>query len=232
MRELLRAGREELPSERLGARTMRALGLAAGATAILTAATPASSAAVGAAVVAKWASMGVLVGVVTAGSLVGVERLVVKPAPLAPSATAAVTPPGSALPRAVTMAQPADSPPAPELSAPRLAVPPAQRRAPPASSSLPTVREDPLAREVAALDEARAALRRGELGAARRVLDAYEADPGRGALRAEALYLRIETLVQAGERSAAAEVARQLLRTYPGSAPAARARELVGPEIQ
>jgi TolA-binding protein len=231
MRELLRAGREELPSERLGDRTMRVLGLAAGATAILTVATPASSAAVGAAVVAKWASMGVLVGVVTAGSLVGVERLVVRPVALAPSATAAVTPPGSALPKAVTMAQAADHPPGAESAQPRSALRDAQREAPPASSGLPSVREDSLAREVAALDEARGALRRDDLGAARRALDAYEAEPGRGTLRAEALYLRIETLVRAGEHSAATEVARQLLRDYPGSAPAARARELVGPEI-
>jgi uncharacterized membrane-anchored protein len=88
-----------------------------------------------------------------------------------------------------------------------------------------------LAREVAELDRARAALRAGDVASARRELERYEADPEARVLRAEALYLKMEALLASGERSAASQTARDLLRAYPGSAHAARAEEVAGVPI-
>jgi hypothetical protein len=108
--------------------------------------------------------------------------------------------------------------PAPAAAPPPVAPPPAPLPAPPALT---------LAREVALLDAARAALVAGDAGGALRVLDRYQREMARGALTPEAAVLRIEAQLAQGDRTAAEQGCRQFLRLHTGSAHAAHVRSLL-----
>ena len=85
-----------------------------------------------------------------------------------------------------------------------------------------------LADEVAALDLARRAVAAHDAASALGALDRYALDFPRGFLGQEATVLRIEALVQRGERVAAAELARRFVIAHPTSPMADRARSLGG----
>lgn len=85
-----------------------------------------------------------------------------------------------------------------------------------------------LADEVAALDEARKAMERSSPTGALAALDRYAARFPKGRLTHEATFIRIEALVQSGQREAAKSLADQLLANNPDSPLADRIRQLVG----
>lgn len=152
--------------------------------------------------------------------------------PLAPAAVSVTAPRPTAVKRAPVRARAAlDGPPSAATS--RLApvraaepvAPSPTTPAPPAPP--PQIDARRLAAEVAVLDRARAALRRGDTAAALTALEAHRRAFADGALVAEADAVRIEALVQAGQRAAAAEHARMFLARYPGSPLARRVRSLV-----
>jgi TolA-binding protein len=92
------------------------------------------------------------------------------------------------------------------------------------SSSLAT-----LAGEVARLDRSRAALRRGSAARALRELADYDAEFPNGALRQEAMVLRIEVLVAMGEDDRARILADAFAKTHPKSGYLVKIRELLAP---
>jgi hypothetical protein len=85
-----------------------------------------------------------------------------------------------------------------------------------------------LAHEVELINTARAQLKAGQGHLALSTLDRYAAEAQQGRLQAEALYLRMESLVQMGDPTAAENAARRLLSAYPKGAHAARARAVLG----
>jgi hypothetical protein len=102
---------------------------------------------------------------------------------------------------------------------------------PPATPSLPTS-VDPapggtLAAEIQELDRARQALARGEPHAAIAALDRYGRAHSKGTLQQEALRLRIEALVAAGDRPAARALLDRFRSLYPSSPHAKRMNSLV-----
>ncbi len=82
-----------------------------------------------------------------------------------------------------------------------------------------------LQKEITELDAARHALARGDVS----VLDRYLAEHPRGALREQALWMKISSLQQSGRRAEASAWAKRLLAAYPNGAFAAKARALVTP---
>ncbi|HEX8793712.1 MAG TPA: outer membrane protein assembly factor BamD [Polyangiaceae bacterium] len=136
---------------------------------------------------------------------------VAKPAPLpsiapapvesveaAPMASSSVTPPRAAAPAASVAPGPTES----------------------ATSSVPS--------ELAALQQARAALGAGDPARALSMLDAYGARFPHGAMAQEAVVLRIEALVRAGDRPAAQRAADAYLGANPQSPYVDRIRSLLG----
>lgn len=99
-------------------------------------------------------------------------------------------------------------------SAPRsLAPPPARPVLPPRS----------ITEEVRLLDQARAAVRRGDSKAGLAALDTYRRRYPTGAFRQEADVLRIEAVQLQGDRAHAAELAREFVKQNPASPHASRA---------
>lgn len=119
----------------------------------------------------------------------------------------------SALPQPVT-APPAAPPPA-EPAHP--VAKPAESAAHPAPASLQ--------KEITELDAARHALARGDVS----VLDRYLAEHPRGALREQALWMKISSLRQSGRNAEASALAKRLLAAFPNGAFAAKARALAMP---
>jgi hypothetical protein len=241
-RELLRAGREEVPSARVSERTARAIALGVGATAALSVAAPisgAASAGAGQAVAgallstmaAKWTGIGILVGVTAAGTVGGIGHVLSDRPQATPTVRQSAV---QTAPRAAPRPSPLASVPVEVPSVMASAAPAHAHRSPmlrlpnpPLASSA----ESSLTREVAELDRAREALQRGDPARAMHELGEYEATSRTGVFREDALYLRMEVLASAGNRPAAAQTARDLLRTFPASAHAGRARELAGVPI-
>jgi len=112
-------------------------------------------------------------------------------------------------------------PKASERSSPTLRPP-----APPAVA--PSAPQGTLADELALLDAARRALRRGNARVALSELDRHQAEFPRGLLGQEATLLRIEALVRSGNRPAAEALARQFLARQPNSPHAKRIESLLG----
>jgi hypothetical protein len=83
-----------------------------------------------------------------------------------------------------------------------------------------------LAEEIAILDRARSALATKDGAQALALVDEYERKLGGTRMRAEAALLRIEALVERGERARAAELARRFVKDHAGSPLADRARVL------
>jgi hypothetical protein len=113
------------------------------------------------------------------------------------------------------------------------AMPPGQAAGPVAvnsvagRSNLPRPAAD-LEREVAQLDQARAALAAGQPVQALRELDAYRVQTPRGTLAAESIVLRVQALLALGQRAAAEREASPLLMAAPQSRHAERLRQLLG----
>jgi TolA-binding protein len=84
-----------------------------------------------------------------------------------------------------------------------------------------------LTREVEALKGARSALAHGDVANALHELSAYDRDFPAGALRIEAAALRIEALLDAGQRARAETLASSFLQNYPASPLATRVRALL-----
>lgn len=80
--------------------------------------------------------------------------------------------------------------------------------------------------ETAAVAAIRAALRSGDARRAIQLVDAYEAEFASGVLAEEAMVLRIESLVRAGDRAEAARRARAFLAERPGSPYAPRLQSM------
>lgn len=112
--------------------------------------------------------------------------------------------------------------PTPSRSSAPSQMPRALRRvgAPPAADSL--------AAEVALLDEARAALARGEPTRALRLTERHQREYPAGRLAPEAFILKLTALVRAGEVGRARAISDAWLATHPSGPQADRVREIVG----
>jgi hypothetical protein len=133
------------------------------------------------------------------------------PAPLTRSAPVAAVEEKTASPAiAPALAEPVEVPAVPK-AAPRAVAP-----------------VDSLSAELAALEDARRALRGGDPASSIRKLDAYSRRFPRPKLRTEATVLRIEALAQGGEREAAAKLAETFLSRYADSPYSRRVRSLAG----
>ncbi len=115
---------------------------------------------------------------------------------------------------------PAARPAAPPAADP--ATPPAAPAAPPAAVKAT------LTDEVTSLEQARAAVARGDHATALVLLDRYDAAQSQHALAQEALMLRIEALVALGRKDEAVILARRLLVASSGPAYESRIRTLLG----
>jgi TolA-binding protein len=143
------------------------------------------------------------------------------PAPVADASTS-VTKPHVAVPRA-----PASDTPRLQLehTAPQLA----PTRPPPASARAPRARDQgpDISAELALLDGASRALASGNASIALDVLERYDHEHPRGALRLEAAVLRVEALAASGQTEPATQRASELLRRHPQSPLAPRLRSLI-----
>ncbi len=238
LHSLISAGREEEPEPAALGRTLTAVGVAAALTTVTASASGAagvaSTVALGSAkgaasstllVVVKWLAIGAIAGTVASSAVYGVSGA------LAPSPSVV-----SSMPRLQdTVAAPVNLPRAvtainlPEIPPPPVVVPPPSQvvAAPAASEPAPDLGA-PLAAEVAALDSARQALRSNDAPRTLELLDGYEARFPEARMLPEALYLRLEAFALNGDKSNAEAVARRILRVYPSSPHAARARTVLG----
>jgi hypothetical protein len=234
---LLRAGRDEWPSDDALSRTLAAVGAGAAAVvvvsggAVAAAGASAGTAAKGSAAVisfasvTKWLGIGALGGVVVAG--VAHEVTPRNPATLAPKSTVTAVAPtarGETKERA-----PAPKPEplptvAPEMEPPKSAQKPADVLR---ERGELTPHGAPLAAEVALVDRARAALSSGSAFRALEELRAYETTFPEPRLLPEVLFLRMEAHLAAGNAARARETAEQSIRLFPRSPHAARAREVI-----
>jgi hypothetical protein len=226
---LLRAGAEEEPSRRAvertvaavgaGAATLGIVGAAASAPVVAGAAAASSLGAVGA---VKLLAMGAVAGLASGGALFGVSRVVnerpEKPVPVVAPAETAVAPPLPAPPPPVVTVE------APPVVEPPVSAAPAPRPAPASTEPEGT----PLATEVALVDRAHAALRRGDASEALAILAAYESAFASPRLLPEVFALRMEASERAGDAGAARQWASRLVTRYPRSAQAARAYAVLG----
>lgn len=229
---LLRAGRDEWPSEAALSRTLAAVGAGAAVVAAASGAAGASAAMATAkgsialvsfSSVMKWLGVGALGGVVVAGALHGLAPAPVR-APIA-APTVLVAPLAHA-PHVAEAPQPkrALAPNAPEPP------PEAQKR----SASLPAMPREqddalkvPLAAEVALVDRARASLASGRPTRALEELSGYETAFPEPRLEPEVLFLRMEAHLAAGDTARARETAQESVRLFPKSPHAAKARSVI-----
>jgi len=84
-----------------------------------------------------------------------------------------------------------------------------------------------LAGEVAAIDAARAALRRGDPASVTAILNAYASRFANRHFEPEALYLRMEALGREGDTDGQRSAAARLLAEFPSAPQAARARAVL-----
>jgi hypothetical protein len=225
-RLLLAAGADERPGVESTRRAARALGIVPRAA--LLAAALVTARGVRWMSVATWSSLSLM-------GLVGVTALVGRATPRA--AVVAVAP---ATPRPVSPA-PQAPPSVAVVEAPASARDEAQAPAPAAGahvarrpSAVSTPRADRLRDEADALDAVRELLAKGDAAGALLALDGYQRRFADSALREEALLLRIEALVRAGERATATAAARRFVKAYPSSVHLDRIAALLGglPEPQ
>jgi hypothetical protein len=229
-RALLESAADDRAGAGARAATLAALGLGSAtmlgaSTATVGATTSIAPAAKGAGVwlIVKWLSVvGLGMGAVAAGVYA------VKRAPHAQRAAPAVigsTRPPMAAQEPVLVAPPAIVEPPIE---PAVASAAADAKAAPrgnAARAEPDLRE-----EIAVIDQARAALSRGDPARALSVLSGYSRDYPRGTLGPEATLLKIQAWVALGDRTRARSVGRAFLAAHPKSPLAARVRSLMGDE--
>jgi TolA-binding protein len=242
LRSLLSAAREEQPRDAALENTLAAVGVAAAsASAAGTAATTAAHGALGAAslgstkaaasstllIVVKWLAIGAVVGAVATQTVYGVSGVFAPAARPAQSAVV-VLPVTPATPNAPKVAPPIGElpdvppPPPPVISAPVVVAQPSAAPAEAADTSTP------LAAEVAALDGARQALAAGDAAHALDLLNDYDVRFPAPRMMPEALYLRLQAFTLQRDKSDSEAVARRILRVYPSSPHAARARAVLG----
>lgn len=87
-----------------------------------------------------------------------------------------------------------------------------------------------LAAELAGLDRAKRTLEAGDATAALRLLDAHRVRFREGRLVPEAMALRVQALVAAGQRANAEKLGSEFLKSYPTSPLIARVRKLLATE--
>lgn len=233
---LLRAGRDEWPSDEALSRTLSAVGAGAAVIAVTSGAAAGASAGakggaalIGFGSIVKWLGMGAASGVVVAGIAHGISdptpprvssTAVTSPAP---PAARAITSPGAPRERTHAVATPEAVPTnEPMDPAPKLVTPPSVAR-----ESGDDERGVPLAAEVALVDRARAALASGEPSRSLRELERYEALFPERRLEPEVLYLRMEAHLLAGHDVMARETAERSVRLFPKGPHAARARQIL-----
>ncbi len=221
---------------------------ATGASAALAAssATAASGVAAGtsvgvASVAAKWVVVGFVGGAVSVGGAATLgERLstpvAAAPASIQPALTVAASParrPALSGLRATPESNPALEPaPAPASPAPvptfrsAATLPPAARHA-----AAPAVAQRDsggrLGRDLSRIDETRRALRSGDPARALAQLDGYERGRETSFFDREAMLLRIEALIQQGQRGRATQLANDYFRRFPDDVHAPRLRALL-----
>jgi hypothetical protein len=191
----------------------------------------------------KWLGIGVVVGV----SAVGADQVLLRtshdePAPVSTSVNApamsgsearggeAATP-ASETPVSAVASSPQDR--GPVARATTLAMASARASAPAdagakADSAAPPAASSTLAQEVAALDDARRALTAGRATEALGAVDRYERDFPRGHMGQEVAFLRMQALMQSGDREGARRLAEHFLQAHPASPLAPRVRALLG----
>jgi hypothetical protein len=225
-RDLLRSWEKEQPSDAAREGALALVGTASTAAAAgLKAATSGAgsmapkAAALGLGALGKWVLVGAgVVALAVTGATVQYVRSPPKETPVTVSAAAPVV---------ASIAAPLPSSPPTEAPSAPAPLPPAAT-----SPSSPTVLEPRppalgLGQQVAALDRARDALASGNAAGALRFVDEYDRQFPRGALAQEATALRIEALLQQGNRDAAVHLADRFLASNPRSPHAARIRLLV-----
>jgi TolA-binding protein len=179
----------------------------------------------------KWLAVGAGAGLLVTGSLVGPLHHLMEPASADSRDSTAHVPvvPGRASPasEAQVTGPNGEQAATPVVDAPGEA-PPAKPANPSKAPDAQRARPAPLAAEVAAIDLAARAVAERDPARGLVALDAYEkAFPG-GVLRPEATVLRVQALVQQGDRPRAVAIARVFLAQHPHSPHADRLRSLVG----
>jgi hypothetical protein len=224
-RAMLGAAREELPDERLLQRTLCAVGMGA---AVIGATGAAGGVGAGtsslSALAAKWFGIGAIGGIVTMGAAVGVEHAFSSKVDTVEKSVAVVAPApveAKAKPRAPTeepIAAP-EPPPTAKLGA----IPVASRGRPEPREGEPSI-----GAELAAIDNARAALAAGDNARALSLVSTYERQPGQKRMSQEALAIRMEAQARSGDTAGARASAERLLAISPNGPQAARARQILG----
>lgn len=87
-----------------------------------------------------------------------------------------------------------------------------------------------LAPEIALLDQARTSVSAGKPDVALKLLDSYDAEFPTGTLLPEAKAIRVQALLQSGQRGSAVKVGLDFLSSAPASPHAHRIRQLLGSE--
>ena len=197
---------------------LASVGVGVGASVGLVAGTAQGAGKAASAIALKWIVIAsVPVALATAGYLKVARRADAPATEVTVTASSSAAPPKQpALPQAVTAphASPSATPPAEALH-------PVAKLAESAAHPAPAS----LQKEITELDAARHALARGDVS----VLDRYLAEHPRGALREQALWMKISSLQRSGRHAEAAALAKRLLSAYPNGAFAAKARALAAP---
>lgn len=235
--ELIRSARGDRPSRVARRRTLVAVGSASTIAALPVTTTAAVGAKAvglaGAALAAKWATVGLAVGVLTIGGVQQAPRFFGNAArPVATAAPRATENPVPALENEGPAHEIITDEVAPvALARPRVAdraeVRPAASPTSPAPAHIDVHPELLLADEIAILDEARRSIEK-DPSQTLRVLDRYAQRFPQGDLAPEALVLRIEGLVRTARLDSAEALARAYLVQNPSSPHARRIRTLLG----
>jgi len=222
--EILRAGRGDSMPDKSGRAILAALGVASPV---------AASSAV--AVVSKLAlvkGLFIVAGIGAAGGLAfwGIQDTALAPRPApAIERPAAVAAPAKARP-AMDSINVGELPAAePEVLGEALAPTEVLDAQPDPQRTTPSAAKvDTLPLELAAIDSARKALAQGNAALASRLLDRYSARFPKPRLGAEATVLRIETLMERGDRAGASRLGKAFLANNSKSPYARRVRSLIG----
>jgi hypothetical protein len=240
--QLLESWQLERPSVAARASTLAVLGLSgaggAAASSHVTSALKSSSIAPKASTlwtltVTKWLALGAIgVGVAVAGALYlgqGSSAPVLEPQTQKPMALEPVRQESSALvavPTATTTPTTMTNAVPEAREAPTEKLPPAKSLRAPRIE--PRSAEGTMAQEIAKLDQARVALTEGDAARTQQLVNEYEARFPEGSFLEEAEVLRIEALLQQGDRAGATGVGTRFLGSHPASPHAGRVRTLLG----
>jgi hypothetical protein len=214
--ELLRLTRDDVPTQNARLQARAALASTGAKSSTLHATSAFRSAAASKWVVCTLAAAGVVAGV---GHLPWMSKRV---EPIESVASVAPEP---------VVAAPAPPPSQQIVEAPSTSVPPeavsTASRTPPVRPSREPVSSNELAEEVAALDRARHAVEGHEAARALELLRGYQKRFPRGYLGREASLLRIEALVENGQRDAAVAAGRKFLSSDPTGPSADKVRRII-----